>query len=124
MSDSPSQEGSEESGGGSPGQGQDPYVERLRPDPSQPPQRVIVLSGLLGDSDRPGYRRLYFNTNLDYFAEFRTEDVVHSERIPSDQAPMLGLDATRVSIRREATINYTWARRARPLDEFDLDIRL
>jgi hypothetical protein len=33
---------------------QDPYVERLRPDPSQPPERVRVLEGLLGDSDREG----------------------------------------------------------------------
>jgi hypothetical protein len=37
---------------------QSPFVERLRPDPSQPPQGVSVLEGLLGDSDRPGFRRL------------------------------------------------------------------
>jgi hypothetical protein len=47
---------------------QDPYVERLRPDPSQPPEAVRILEGLLGDSDREGYRRLYFNRELDYYA--------------------------------------------------------
>lgn len=103
---------------------QDPYVARLRPDPSQPAQRVIVLSGLRGDSDRDGYRRLYLTRDLDYYAEFRAEDVVHTEPIPADQPPFMGLDATSVSIRRGATIEYTWARTARPLDEFDLDIRL
>ena len=122
MSENTGQGESEDTGGGS--TGQDPYVERLRPDPSQPPQRVVVLSGLLGNSDRPGYKRLYFNRALDYFAEFRSEDVVHTEQIPSDQHPMLGLDATRVSIRWDATIDYTWTKVARPLDEFDLDIRL
>jgi hypothetical protein len=49
---------------------QDPYVERLRPDPSQPPEAVRILEGLLGDSDREGYRRLYFNRELDYYAAF------------------------------------------------------
>jgi hypothetical protein len=32
--------------------GQDPFVERMRPDPSQPPEAVRVLEGLMGDSDR------------------------------------------------------------------------
>jgi hypothetical protein len=106
------------------GTGQDPYVERLRPDPSQPPQRVIVLSGLLGNSDRPGYQRLYFNRELDYYAEFKGEDVLHTERIPADEAPLPGLEATRVTIRRDATVDYTRTKRAQPLDEFDLDLRL
>jgi hypothetical protein len=104
--------------------GQDPFVERLRPDPSQPPERVRVLEGLLGDSDREGYKRLYFNRELDYYAEFRTEDVLFSEPIPSEQPPFLGQQATRVGIRREATIEFTRVRMPRPVDEFDLDIRL
>jgi hypothetical protein len=104
--------------------GQDPYVERLRPDPSQPPEAVRVLEGLLGDSDREGYKRLYFNRELDHYAEFRAEDVVFSEQIPPDQHPFLGQQATRVGIRRDATIEYTRLRTPRPVDEFDLDIRL
>jgi hypothetical protein len=104
--------------------GQDPYVERLRPDPSEPPQRVIVHSGLLGNSDRPGYHRLYFNRALNHYAEFKTEDVVYTEPIPPEQPPFLGEQATRVTLKRDATIDYTRSRRARPLDEFDLDVRL
>src|SRR5918998_1217464 len=105
--------------------GQDPpFVERRRPDPSEPPKQVRVLEGLLGDSDREGYKRLYFTRELDNYAEFRTEDVVFREPIPSEQPPMVGLDTTRVGIRRDAPIEYTRVRAPRPVDEFDLDIRL
>jgi hypothetical protein len=104
--------------------GQDPYVERLRPDPSQPPERLRILEGLLGDSDREGYKRLYFIRELDHYAEFRAEDVLFSEPIPPDEPPFLGQQATRVGLRREATIEYTRLRTPRPVDEFDLDVRL
>ena len=99
-------------------------MERLKPDPSQPAQRVIDLVGLAGDSDRTGYQRLYLTTKLDYYAEFMVEDIVYSQTIPADQSPFPGLEATRVSVRRDATINYTWARSPQPVDEFDLDVRL
>jgi len=104
--------------------GQHPYVERLRPDPSQPPRRVLVLTGLRGDSIRPGYQRLYFTRGLDHFAEFRSEDVIFSEPVPADESPLTGLEATRVTLARDATIDFTRTRTARPIDEFDLDIRL
>ena len=103
---------------------QDSFVERRRPDPSQPPTPVLVLEGLLGDSDRAGFRRLYFTRELDHYAEFRAEDVVDLQAIPADQPPFLGEEATRVALRRDATIEYTRAHAARPLDEFDLDVRL
>jgi hypothetical protein len=61
--------------------GQDSFVERLRPEPSEPPEQVRVLEGLLGDSDREGYKRLYFNRELDHYAELRIEDVVFREPI-------------------------------------------
>jgi hypothetical protein len=85
---------------------------------------VRVLEGLLGDSDREGYKRLYFTRELDSYAEFRAEDVVFREPIPSEQPPMVGLDATRAGIRRDATIEFTRVRTPRPVDEFDLDVRL
>jgi hypothetical protein len=103
---------------------QNPFVGRLKPDPSQPAQRVIDLVGLAGDSDRTGYQRLYLTTKLDYYAEFLIEDVVYNETVPADQSPFPGLEAARVSVRRDATINYTWARSPQPVDEFDLDVRL
>ena len=102
---------------------QDTLVERLRPDPSQPPTPVRVLDGLLGDSDRPGFRRLYLTRQLDYYAEFRDEDVL-VVKIEPDQPPFLGEQASRVTLRRDATIEYTRVQTARPLDEFDLDVRL
>jgi hypothetical protein len=103
---------------------QSPYVERLKPHPSQPARRVIDLTGLAGNSDRPGYQRLYLTTRLDYYAEFLTSDMVHTEAIPADQSPFPGHEATRVSVSRDATIHYIWARSPQPVDEFDLDIRL
>ena len=113
-----------EKAGGPEGLRQDPFVERLRRDPSQPPQPVRVLEGLLGNSDRVGYHRLYFTRELDTYAEFRTEDVVYREPIPPDQPPFQGLDASRVGIRRDAPVWYTQVRTPRPVDEFDLDVRL
>jgi hypothetical protein len=103
---------------------QDPLVERLRSDPAQPPEPTLTLMGFLGDSDRPGLRRLYFTRDLDYYAEFRVDDVVHIAPIPAEEQPFLGEEATRVILRRNATFEYTWTRTARPLDEFDLDVRL
>jgi len=102
---------------------QDAFVERLRPDPSQPPQSTVSLAGLLGDSDRQGFRRLYFTRSLDHYAEFRAEDVVYSEPIPPEQGPLVGTEATRVGIRRGAPIEYTRTGAAEG-DEFDIDVRL
>jgi hypothetical protein len=103
---------------------QDPLVDRLRPDPSQPPDVTVTLEGVLGDSERPGFRRLYFTAELDSFAEFRAEDVLSVAEIPADQPPFLGEPATRVSLRRSAAVDFTRTQRGRPLDEFDLDVRL
>jgi hypothetical protein len=102
---------------------QDPLVERLRPDPSRPAEPTRTLAGLLGDSDRPGMRRLYFTAELDFYAEFRSDDVLAIAEIPPDQAPFLGEPATRVTLRRDATVEFTRTERARPLDPFDLDVR-
>jgi hypothetical protein len=70
----------EEGPGGPEDLGQDHFVERRRPDPSQPPEPVSELVGFLGDSDRESYLRLYFTRKLDYYAEFRAEDVVYSQQ--------------------------------------------
>lgn len=102
---------------------QDPHVDQLRPEPSAPPSDVVVLEGLAGKSDREGWARLYFNRTLTYYAEFRREDIVLTEAIPPAQAPMVGLKATRVGIKKDAVIEYTRTTRARTRDEFDLDIR-
>jgi hypothetical protein len=102
---------------------QDPHVDQLRPEPSAPPSDVVILEGLAGKSDREGWARLYFNRELTYYAEFRREDIVFTEAIPPDQAPMVGLKATRVGIKKDAVIEYTRSTRAKAGDEFDLDVQ-
>jgi len=68
---------------------------------------VRILEGLLGDSDREGYKRLYCTPELDYYAKFRIEDVVFRELIPTEQAPLVGYETTRVDIKHDAEVEYT-----------------
>jgi hypothetical protein len=103
---------------------QDPIVERLRPDPAQQPEPTVTMAGFRGDSDRPGFRRLYFTRGLDYYAEFRDEDVIGISAIPAEVAPFPGEEATRVTLRRDAQVAFTRTRTAGPPDDFDLDIRI
>ena len=100
------------------------YVTRFRPDPSALAQSALTLDGLVGDSDRPGRKRLYLTKALDYYAEFAVDDVVHSQTVPAEQSPLEGLEVTRLEIRRDAPVEFTRVQAARPADEFDLDVRL
>jgi hypothetical protein len=106
------------------GRPQDPYVARRRPDPASPSEPTTRMFGFLGDSDRPGFRRLYFTRDLDYYAEFRVDDVVDLESIPADQPPFRGDEATRLALRRDATVEYTRDRNPQSVNEFDADVRL
>ncbi len=103
---------------------QHPLVESLRPDPSQPAKKAVVLIGLPGKSDRPGYQRLYLTTKLNYYAEFLVSGILNSETIPADQSPFPGHEATQVTVGRDANIQYITATSPQPVDEFDLDVRL
>ncbi|MFH8370596.1 hypothetical protein [Streptomyces sp. NPDC018031] len=104
---------------------QDPFVEHVAPDPAEPAQRTVNLRGLLGKSDRKGFQRVYFSKDLDYFAEFKAEDVVFTEPISPEQPPFLGLDATSVNIKRDANVQYSRISEAGEApDEFDMDIRV
>jgi hypothetical protein len=103
---------------------QDDFVSEHLASPAERPARTLILSGLLGDSDRPGHRRLYFNKQLDYYAEFASADVISVQAIPADKPPFTGLEATKVTLRRDAVVRFTHVRSAAPVDEFDLDLRL
>jgi hypothetical protein len=103
---------------------QHPLVESLRPDPSQPAKKALVLIGLPGRSDRPGYQRLYLTTKLDYYVEFLVSGILKAETIPADKSPFPGHEATQVTIGRDANTQYTLAKSQQPIDEFDLDVRL
>jgi hypothetical protein len=101
----------------------DPFVRPRKPEPDTVPSVTATLSGLLGDSDRPGRRRLYLTTRLDYYVEFATTDVIAVEDVAPDQPPFPGLDATRVTLRSDARIEYISSRLAGAADEFELDVR-
>jgi hypothetical protein len=119
----PEREPGTEDAGDISGRPQDPFVSQRKPTPEHRPERTLVLSGLLGDSDRSGHRRLYFNRNLDYYAEFATDDVLAAESVQPDQAPFVGMESTRVTLRRDARVSFTRIRSTQPLDEFDIDAR-
>ena len=99
---------------------QHPYVSQLKPDPAQPALRVTELTGLPGDSDRPGYQRLYLTAKLDYYAEFTVADIISAQDIPADQSPFrpgghLGQHPRRHHHRLHL------GEEPEPVDEFDLD---
>ena len=103
---------------------QDPLVQRLKPQPDSPMIRSRTMVGFIGNSDRPGYSRLYFTRELNYYAEFRTEDILQTATIPPEEAPLRGEQATRVVLPGTAEIAYTRVRSGQPGDEFDIDFRL
>jgi len=103
---------------------QDPLVERLRPDPAAPPPKVLTLVGLLGNSNRPGYKRLYFSTALDFYAEVQIEDIIHRGPIEAAHAPFVGHEASALTVKRSATIEYVRSVLADVIDDFDIDIQV
>jgi hypothetical protein len=78
---------------------QDPRVAVGRPTPDDSARPGKTFVGFLGDSPRPGYRRLYFDPALTRFAEFAAGDVIDHSPIPPDQPPFPGEQATRVTFR-------------------------
>jgi len=102
---------------------QDPIVERLRPDPAQPALRTTTLRGFLGNSELDGRQRIYFTRTLDYYAEFRSEDVVRIAAIAAEESPFPGEAATMVELPPGVTVNYVRARVTPETSPFDLDIR-
>jgi hypothetical protein len=67
---------------------QDPLVDKLRPDPSQPPS--IERRGFLGRSDKEGHWRLYLTRGLTNYVEIAETDVVHHESLATADDPDAG----------------------------------
>ena len=104
---------------------QDAVVQKQRSLPDAPlPDPTLRMVGFLGDSDRDARRRLYFNRDLDYYAEFHAEDVLEMSDKPADAAPFIGEQGTVVTLHRGATVEFTRVRSGRPIDEYDLDVRV
>jgi len=103
---------------------QHPFVKSVRSAPSQPTKKTVVLIGLPGDSDQPEQQRLYLTAKLNYYVEFPVSAILSTETVPPDQSPIAGQEATQVTISRDATVRYVTETSPRPIDEFDLDVRL
>lgn len=82
---------------------QDALVERLAPDPAAPAD-VVVLSGFVGTSARPGYWRLYLTADLAQYVEIADADIVHHQPIADTQSTVGG---TTLWVRRSATLAHT-----------------
>lgn len=98
----------------------DPFIQARVSDPSVPVPPSLALSGLFGDSDRSGRHRLYLNTRLDYYVEFSDADVLVVESIGPDLPPFVGLDATRVTLVRDAHVDYVRSRTVESTDWLDV----
>ena len=103
---------------------QHPFVESVKANPGQPAKKIVVLTGLPGDSDRADLQRLYLTTKLNYYAEFPVSAILSTEKVPADKSPIARQEATQVTISRDATIRYVTETSPQPIDEFDLDVRL
>ncbi|MFL5381173.1 MAG: hypothetical protein ACJ8GN_01480 [Longimicrobiaceae bacterium] len=58
----------------------DAFVSRLVPDPANLEDAAPrVLRGYVGDSDEPGYSRIYCGQGLEVYADVRDEDILHYE---------------------------------------------
>jgi hypothetical protein len=99
-----------------------PLVASLRANPQTPPAPTVTVTGLFGASDDPAKGRVYLSSQLDHYAEFHSDDVVHYETIPAAQSPIPGYDTTRVTVKRGSSVTY--ARSVTADDQFDLDVRL
>jgi hypothetical protein len=100
----------------------DPYVDKLQPDASEANKPRPALAGFFDDSNRrEGYRRLYLTASGKHYAEFKIEDVEDYGIIPEEQSPFLGEQATLITLRPDARVDYT---RIRTTDDFDLRLCL
>jgi len=82
---------------------QDELIEKLVPDPANPPD-LRILAGFLGDSNQEGHVRLYLSPLLDEYIEFSKDDLLHLQRFAPASDPLGG---TLVWIRREAKLQHT-----------------
>jgi hypothetical protein len=66
-----------------------PLVQALNPDPAQPPQRSIVLTGLPGPSPAAGETRLWLDAGLTSYVDVPDESILHSQTLPNEGGTVL-----------------------------------
>ena len=69
---------------------EDDLVRALVPDPSAAPEDAVVLSGFLGRSPAEGHWRIYGSPDLGGWVEVDEADILHSQPLPPDEAPLGG----------------------------------
>ncbi len=67
----------------------DALAEKVAPDPSKQLD-VVALNGFVGRSAQDGYIRLYDDVGFQSYYEISVSDILHSERLPTTQAPLGG----------------------------------
>jgi hypothetical protein len=100
------QSNAEKETSGTSGLRQDPLVDKLRSDPTQPP--VIGCRGYLGRSEKAGCWRLYLTRALTDYLEVAETDIVHQESLATAHDPDAG---SRIWIKETATLTRVSADR-------------
>lgn len=81
---------------------QDALVENLIPNPGQQ-QPTVQLTGWLGKSGEEGTWNLYLSPALDEYVQFSENDVVHSQQLTGETAPLGG---TSVWLKTDAPLKH------------------
>jgi hypothetical protein len=89
---------------------QDARVAYGRATPDSPARPGLTLVGFLGDSNQPGFRRLYLDDSLTIFIEFNVEFVVYDYQLPAGQCPFVGEPATSVTFKLDAELEFEQSR--------------
>ena len=82
---------------------QDEVIERLVPDPADPPD-VIAMIGFVGKSTRARFWRVYHTLDLKNYVEIAEDDIVHSQSLTTDQQRLGG---TVIWMRANARLRYS-----------------
>jgi hypothetical protein len=92
----------ETSGSGKKALSQDALVENLIPNPGQP-QPTVQLTGWLGKGGEEGTWNLYLSTALNEYVQFSENDIVHSQPLTAESAPLGG---TSVWLKSDAPLKH------------------
>lgn len=70
-------------------------------------------------------RRVYLTRDLASYAEFNASDFVDYEDVPAQSSPIPGVDATRVTLKRGAPIDFVYSHRTSVAahNQTDIDVR-
>lgn len=80
---------------------QDPYVEALRPRPTDPAPDVVELRGYLGEDTAKGYWRVYLSADLAAYLRLAETDIVDVHR---PDGPDADLVPSRIIVRASAAV--------------------